>query len=83
MADSKLMKLNPHVAGKLAKLVMKDMQNASPGRRIPPPHVGASYLNKDVSSRIATRFMAKSCSQSRRTATTLARATARVVQSRS
>ena len=47
MADSKLMKLNPHVAGKLAKLVMEDMQKAAPGRRIPPPHVGASYLNRD------------------------------------
>ena len=30
MADSKLMKLNPHVAGKLAKQVMEDMQKAAP-----------------------------------------------------
>ena len=47
MADSKLMKLNPHVAGKLAKQVMDDMRQAATGRRIPPPHVGASPLNRD------------------------------------
>ena len=47
MADSKLMNLNPHVAGKLAKQVMEDMRQAAPGRRLPPPHVGASPLHKD------------------------------------
>ena len=48
MADSKLMKLNPHVAGKLAKQVIQDVQKAAPGRRLPPPHVGVSYLNTDA-----------------------------------
>ena len=47
MADSKLAKLNPHVAGKIAKLVILDMKQAAPGRRITPSQVGASYLNRD------------------------------------
>ena len=47
MADSKLAKLNPHVSGKIATLVILDMKQAAPGRRITPSQVGASYLNRD------------------------------------
>ena len=42
MADSKLLKLNPHVAGNIAKLVMEDMKLAASARRIAPHLVGAS-----------------------------------------
>jgi len=47
MADSKLLKLNPLVAGKIAKQVMEDMKLAASARRIAPHLVGASYLNRD------------------------------------
>jgi len=47
MADSKLLKLNPLVSGKIAKQVMEDMKLASLARRIAPYLVGASPLNRD------------------------------------
>ena len=47
MTDSKLLNLNPLVAGKIAKQVMEDMKLAASARRIAPHLVGASHLHRD------------------------------------